>query len=155
MDPLRTVYHMQLNDRSLLKRYALLLAFFLLAAGSPAAAQEPGSSFTGEVVDVKDGDTIEVLSQESLRSGRAVTVRLHGIDAPEIGQPFGMVAKVAASGYAFGKAVRVEVTDVDRYGRAVGRVEIAGGVLNEMMVRAGLAWWWDSRVRDVVRVTKS
>ncbi len=67
---------MQLNDHSLLKRYALLLAFFLLAAGEPAAAQEPGSSFAGEVVAVKDGDTIDVLPQdvlpqESLRSGRA------------------------------------------------------------------------------------
>ena len=69
-------------------------------------------------------------------------VRLHGIDAPEIVQPFGMAAKGAASDYVFGKTVRVDVTDVDRYGRAVGRVEIAGGVLNEMMVRDGLAWWY-------------
>ena len=124
----------------MLRRYALFVALLLFAlpiAGSPALAQEPGSSFTGEVVAVKDGDTIDVL-----RSGRVVTVRLHGIDAPEMGQPFGQNAKQAASEYVFGKAVRVEVTDVDRYGRAVGRVTVAGGSLNQMLVRDGLAWWY-------------
>jgi hypothetical protein len=44
------------------------------------------------VVAVKDGDTIGVLY-----GGRAETVRLHGIDAPEMGQPFGGAAKQAAS----------------------------------------------------------
>lgn len=79
---------------------------------------------TGKVVAVKDGDTIEVLTQESLRkeslrSGRAATVRLHGIDAPEMGQPFGRAAKRAASRYAFGTVDRVRITGMDRYGRAV------------------------------------
>ena len=79
--------------------------FTLLILPLPAVAQESGTSFNGAVVAVKDGDTIEVL-----RSGRAVTVRLHGIDAPEMAQPFGSAAKRATSSYAFGKAVRIEVT---------------------------------------------
>jgi endonuclease YncB( thermonuclease family) len=120
----------------MLRRAATLLLIILLST-LPAAAQEPGQTITGEVVAVKDGDTIEVL-----RSGQAVTVRLHGIDAPEMGQPFGRNAKQAASSYVFGKAVRVEVTDVDRYGRAVGRVRVQGGSLNAMLVRDGLAWWY-------------
>ena len=96
---------------------------------------------------VKDGDTIEVLPQKflqkkSLRSGRAVTVRLHGIDAPETGQAFGQASKQAAFNYAFGRVVRVDVRDVDRYGRAVGEVTVAGGELNQMLVRDGLAWWY-------------
>jgi len=32
--------------------------------------------------------------------GRAVTVRLHGIDAPEMGQPYGRASKQAAITYA-------------------------------------------------------
>jgi endonuclease YncB( thermonuclease family) len=130
---------MQLNEHSILKRYVVLVAALLLAllAVIPALAQEPGQTITGEVVAVKDGDTIDVLY-----GGRGVTVRLHGIDAPEMGQPFGNNAKQAASRYAFGKVARVRVTDVDRYGRLVGEVNIAGGELNEMLVRDGLAWWY-------------
>ena len=37
-------------------------------------------TITGEVVGVKDGDTIEVL-----HGGRVVSVRLHGIDTPGMG----------------------------------------------------------------------
>jgi len=39
-------------------------------------------------VGVSDGDTISVM-----RGGRAVKVRLNGIDCPENGQPFGTRAK--------------------------------------------------------------
>jgi endonuclease YncB( thermonuclease family) len=39
----------------------------------------PGQDFSGRVVGISDGDTISVM-----RSGRAVRVRLHGIDAPEM-----------------------------------------------------------------------
>ena len=119
---------MQLNNHSLLKRYAFLFAVLLLVL--PAAAQEPGQTITGEVVVVKDGDTIDVMY-----GGRAMTVRLHGIDAPEKGQPFGNNAKQAASRYAFDRVARVRVADVDRYGRLVGEVTVAGGELNAMLVR--------------------
>ena len=69
-------------------------------------------------------------------------MRLHGIDAPETGQAFGQASKQAAFNYAFGRVVRVDVRDVDRYGRAVGEVTVAGGELNQMLVRDGLAWWY-------------
>jgi len=42
----------------MLRRYALFVALLLFAlpiAGSPALAQEPGTSFTGEFVAVKMG----------------------------------------------------------------------------------------------------
>jgi endonuclease YncB( thermonuclease family) len=48
--------------------------------------------FTGEVVGVIDGDTIEVL-----HNGKAQRVRLQGIDCPEKGQAFGTRAKQATS----------------------------------------------------------
>ena len=59
---------------------------------------------------------------------------------PEMGQSLGRASKQAASRYAFEKVVRVRVTDVDRYGRSVGVVTVAGGELNVMLVRDGLAW---------------
>jgi len=64
-------------------------AFIVMAAAMlaaiPAAAAEP---ITGRVVSVHDGDTITVLTD-----GRQVKVRLHGIDAPELGQAYGQAAK--------------------------------------------------------------
>jgi endonuclease YncB( thermonuclease family) len=138
-----------------LRRLPVLLCALLLLA-LPVAAQEPGQTITGEVVAVKDGDTIDVL-----HGGRAVAVRLHGIDAPEMGQPFGRAAKQAASRYAFGRVARVRITDVDRYGRAVGRVTVAGGSLNQMLVRDGLAWWYrryaprDGRLESLERAARN
>jgi len=87
--------NMHLKRTPLLKRYALLAALLLLALpyfGAPALAQEPGTTLTGEVVAVRDERATEVL-----RNGAAVAVRLRGIDAPEMGQPFGRASKQAAS----------------------------------------------------------
>lgn len=66
---------------------------------------------------VTDGDTIKVL-----RDGRAVTVRLEGIDCPEAGDDFSTKAKNFTSSLVFGKTVTVRVKETDQYGRLVGRV---------------------------------
>lgn len=95
-------------------------------------------SFSGRVVGVSDGDTIRVM-----HNGREVKVRLYGIDAPEKRQDFGMAAKKYASLLVFGKTVTVDSRGTDRYGRTIGWVNTGNGVvLNEEMVKAGLAWWY-------------
>ena len=66
--------------------YLLTLAILLVTSASLAQAND---TFTGKVVGVSDGDTISVM-----RKGRAVKVRLHGIDCPEKRQPFGTRAKL-------------------------------------------------------------
>jgi len=106
----------------------------LLSIGSVAFADE----FTGNVVGVTDGDTIEVM-----RDGKAIRVRLNGIDCPESNQPFGSRAKQFTSGQVFNKDVRIVIRDTDRYGRTVGDVYLSNGKrLNELIVSAGLAWWY-------------
>jgi endonuclease YncB( thermonuclease family) len=60
------------------------------------AAPLLADTFAGKVVGVTDGDTISVM-----RAGRAVKVRLHGIDCPEGGQDFGRRAKQFMSGLVF------------------------------------------------------
>lgn len=117
------------------KKYGItLFMIFLFLAWSAAAFAD----FSGKVVAVKDGDTLEVMKE-----GAAVRVRLYGIDCPEKGQAFGERAKQFASGLAFGKAVKVIEKNRDRYGRTVGEVILEDGrSLNRELVRAGLAWWY-------------
>ena len=46
------------------------------------------ADFSGPIISVLDGDTIDVL-----HSGQAERIRLNGIDSPEKGQPYGRRAK--------------------------------------------------------------
>ncbi len=66
-----------------------------------------------------------------MHQGKAERVRLWGIDCPEKAQAFGQRAKQFTSSKAFGKTAKIEVHDVDRYGRTVGQVFINGKSLNE------------------------
>jgi Staphylococcal nuclease homologue len=92
--------------------------------------------FTGMVVGILDGDTIRVL-----RGGKAVKVRLHGVDTPEKAQAFGTQARKFTSDLAFQRDVTVQIRATDRYGRLVGDVLLPDGrSLNQELVRAGLAW---------------
>ncbi len=67
-------------------------------------------------------------------------IRLAGIDAPEEGQPFGTGSREDLAGKVFGKTVRVEVVDVDRYHREVGRIYLGDRFINLEMVHDGFAW---------------
>jgi endonuclease YncB( thermonuclease family) len=116
-----------------------LLLVSLLFLATPASAQvEPGQTFTAKVVEVTDGDTYDVRRSD----GQTITIRLHGVDAPESSQPYGTAATRAARRYVGGKNVRVSVEDIGRYGRAVASVEVQGGNLGHMLVRDGLGWWY-------------
>jgi endonuclease YncB( thermonuclease family) len=117
------------------RRAAQIALVLVLLAVSPAVA---GDRFTGKVIRIADGDTIEVL-----RDRQPVTVRLNGIDAPETGQAFGTRARQFVGSLAFGQVVTVVAHGTDRYGRTIGDVGLADGrVLNREVVRAGFAWWF-------------
>jgi endonuclease YncB( thermonuclease family) len=94
--------------------------------------------FTGKVIGVHDGDTITVMHQ-----GRGERIRLHGIDAPEKGQPFTNRAKQFVSDLCYHKEVKVETKGQDRYQPTIADVILPDGkVLNDEIVKAGLAWWF-------------
>jgi endonuclease YncB( thermonuclease family) len=114
--------------------YALrhLLGWLAVLASVRAA------DLTGRVVAISDGDTLTVLTPDK----KQVRVRLHGIDTPESKQAFGTRARQELSSLVFGKDVRVEVRDTDRYGRTVGRVFAGSIEVNLEMVRRGFAWWY-------------
>lgn len=97
-----------------------------------------GESFSGEVVAVLDGDTLDVM-----RDDRSERIRLHNVDAPEKAQAFGQRAKQFAADLVYGKTVTVCIADHDRYGRTVGDVILPDGrALNRELVASGFAWWY-------------
>ena len=107
----------------------------MVHAGAVLASAE---QFTGKVVGISDGDTISVL-----REGKAVKVRLHGVDTPEKAQAFGTQARQFTGDLAFQQTVTVMIRDTDRYGRLVGEVLLPDGrSLNQELVKAGMAWWY-------------
>ena len=121
-------------------RLVALAAAALIAAGDPALAGQ----ITGPVVGVADGDTLAVLTDGK----RQVRVRLAGIDAPERRQPYGTRARQALAALAFSRSAQVEVEDIDRFERPVGRVRVGGRDVNAEMVRRGAAWVYVRYNRD-------
>jgi micrococcal nuclease len=113
-----------------IKAGLLLLMLFLL----PQAKLQ---TINGEVIRVQDGDTLTVKTKRD----RLYKVRLANIDAPEISQPFGKQARRRVKEWVLKKTIRVDYTFKDKYGRLIGELILPEGkLLNEEMLRDGLAW---------------
>lgn len=124
------------------------LACVVVAMASTAA--DASTSLSGRVVAVADGDTLTVLDA----GRRQHRIRLAEIDAPEKRQAFGQRAKQSLSAICYGKEAVVDVGDIDRYGRAVGRVSCDGIDANLEQVRRGLAWAY-RRYRPSARILQA
>jgi len=102
--------HMEDQEKNV-KRVCQAGVFFLLAILTLASFAQ-AEIFSGKVVGILDGDTIEVM-----HGGKPERVRLNGIDCPEKGQAFGNRARQYTSELAFGRVVTVQAMGHDRYGR--------------------------------------
>lgn len=103
-----------------------------------SAAQTNAADFSGPVVSVLDGDTLEVLHDQYPER-----IRLSGIDCPEKQQAFGQRAKQAASALAFGEDVTIQTHGHDKYRRTIGDVILPDGMnLNQELVKQGWCWWY-------------
>ena len=98
----------------------------------------------GICVGVADGDSLLL----ELPSGERVRVRLFGIDAPEKDQEFALPARKKLTGLVYDKSIRVEVRDVDQYGRYVGKVFAGARYVNRFMLKEGLAWHYRHYAAD-------
>jgi micrococcal nuclease len=116
-----------METKSRLFPWLLAVVLFLLSATAAA--------WSGKVVGVIDGDSITVLHDRQPEK-----IRVWGIDCPEKGQAFGSKAKQATSLLVFGKIVEVERVTTDRYGRTVALVRVGSTLVNEELLRQGLAW---------------
>ncbi len=108
----------------------LLLALFAIFSSAIA------ETLQGKVVGVHDGDTITLLDNNDTQ----YRIRLAGIDAPELSQPFGKASKDHLSTLIFGKTVSVEYSKRDKYGRMVGKIMLEKQDICLEQIRSGLAW---------------
>ena len=117
-----------------------LAAVALLGFALPVFA----SSFSGRVVGVLDGDTIDVLTAEKV----LIRVRLCQIDAPEKRQPFGNVSKQSLSDLVYGMDAVIEDEGKDRYGRTIGCITANHVDVIREQLRRGMAWVFTRYAKD-------
>ena len=106
--------------------------------------QAQAETLLGKVIHVQDGDSITVLDETHTQH----KIRLSGIDAPERRQAFGNVSKESLAEQVAGQSVAVEWDKVDRYGRKVGKVLLAGLDSNLVQIKRGLAWHYKQYERE-------
>jgi endonuclease YncB( thermonuclease family) len=94
------------------------------------------ASVSGEVARVDDGDTLVVLDAEK----RAHTVRLLGVDAPELGQESGEAAKNNLSRLAWGRAVLAECRTALPPSTRLCVVRVGGQDIGLTQIVEGMAW---------------
>lgn len=99
---------------------------------------------TGSVLSVYDGDTITLRTESTTKK-----IRLAGIDAPELKQPYGIKSRDALSQDILNQSVTVQTTKQDRYGRAVGKVLLNGADVNLKQVSTGLAWVYTDYIKEL------
>lgn len=122
-------------------KFSLRIAMFLIAFSAmttwASGDFHDESSWQGIVSHVVDGDTLSV---RPLQGGAPYTIRLDGIDAPEICQVHGPWARAALVKQVLGKTVRVAVRRRDDYGRTLARVSLNEEDMGRWMVLQGHAW---------------
>ena len=103
------------------------------------------------VVRVWDGDTVDVVTA---RGSRPIRVRLWGIDAPELSQPFGPESRRHLQRLlnSRGEKLQLESYGSDRFGRNLGLLywqdQGRGRSINRQMIEAGLTYWFNYNKRQ-------
>ena len=110
---------------------AYLIAGMMLLSGAAFASTSYDLSGPVTVTKVSDGD--------SLRSGK-LRIRIFGIDAPELGQPYGRESRESLAELVFGKQIAVLAISRDTAGPAICQVSVDGRDVSAALVAAGAAW---------------
>lgn len=120
---------------SLGRTFGCVLGVLVLSLlGLPGAR---GQTYVGVGRAVLDGDTVQLLRE----TGQIVQVELYGIDAPEMGQPYGVEAAQTLRRTIIQKRVRAVAEGRGENGRPLFLLRVGDRGVNAQLVRKGLAWW--------------
>ena len=114
-----------------MQRYILALGIVIFCFVSADA-----SSLFGKVIEVNSGDSITISNLN-----RPVRVKLMGVDAPEMNQAFGELAKKHLADLVFEKSVVVEYAGIAADSSLTGRVLLNDADIGAQMIRDGAAWF--------------
>ncbi|MGL4208740.1 MAG: thermonuclease family protein [Candidatus Adiutrix sp.] len=89
-----------------------------------------------KVVKVSDGDTVWVIDEQR----QQIKLRLYGIDAPEMDQPYGFESGERLAQMIYQRQITVVPIDYDQYGRLVAMIEFEEININGELIKEGLAW---------------
>jgi endonuclease YncB( thermonuclease family) len=136
------VPHGQTKSHSALPLCSALGVLGLGWLGVPAGLVQP-QGLSATVLSIGDGDTIRVR-----QAGKALTVRLACIDAPETAQgPYGQQARTyLQQRLPIGRDVSLNIKTTDRYGRSVAEV-ISETNINLALVEDGQAFAYRQYLR--------
>jgi micrococcal nuclease len=128
-------------------RWLILVLVAACCGASPvfsADAAPHRTRWAGVVTYVVDGDTVYVRPRQG---GKPVSIRVDGIDAPEICQHGGEASRDALSRRVLGRNVVIDGRSRDDYGRLLGKILLDGADVGERMVTDGQAWSYRYRGR--------
>ena len=121
---------------------ALLGAWATVQAQASSPAKPSVPTWSGVVTYVVDGDTVRVRPPGG---GKPVSVRISGIDAPEICQAGGTASRDVLMRKLLGQRVAVHGRQHDDYGRLLAKISFKGEDTGRWMVAQGLAWSYRNR----------
>lgn len=130
--------------------FYMVFTFSVMSKANALTYPYSGSTVTETftVTYVVDGDTIRVVGNQS---GRKFTVRLFGVDTPELYSPKCMKERaLALKAKKFVRRfldvpIKLKIFDIDRYGRVVARVTPLGSdkSIGARLLKKRLAKVWD------------
>ena len=113
-----------------------LVVFFIITLLSTDIFSD---EYEATVLKVIDGDTIYIKSEKGRKK-----VRLRYIDAPEIKQPYGDMARIFLVNELDDKRITVNSDYKDRYGRDIGDIYVYNKneaiYINAKLIKSGNAW---------------
>ncbi len=113
----------------------LALIFVLLLSSKAVEASDMPA--IKQILEVIDGNTLKVSTIE----GDTFTVKLKGVDAPELGQEFAQESLNYLQKIVANENVLVEYSGKDRWGNRLVHVTTKKGKsINELMIKEGYGW---------------
>lgn len=132
---------MQFSDKTVLMTYAnaairraATVRTVAILLSLPVVAH--AESIIGRVANIVDGDTLTLTDT----SNQQHTIRLLGIDAPELTQDFGQRTRTALSALAFNQQATADCRTMDQRLHKLCVVSVGGQDVGLEQIRAGMAW---------------